>query len=155
MTIINKRIIFSRNDKIKLAIILLSLIIFIASLTQTALTYNNYNGMKTHSSISLLIVGGLVVLGGGLLEWFIWLANPLYFLGLVFFYTNDRKDIYFLISASILSLSFTTWNKILASESGHLASIESLNSGYWLWLISILIPTIATAIFKIKHKTDK
>ncbi|PXV68808.1 hypothetical protein CLV62_10172 [Dysgonomonas alginatilytica] len=155
MIIIRKRIVFSRNDKTKLCIILLSLIVFIASLTQTAFTYDDYDGVKTHSSISLLIMGGIVVVGGGLLEWFIWLANPLYLFGLFYFYTNNRKCIYFLVSASILSLSFTTWNEILAAENGRLATIKSLELGYWLWVISILVSTIAIAIFKIRHKVDK
>lgn len=74
----------NKRNRIKTYVLLISLVVFIVSLTQTALTYNDIDGQKTHSSISLLFMGGLAILGGGLSEWFIWLANPLYFLAFIF-----------------------------------------------------------------------
>ena len=74
----------NKINKIKTYVSLISLTVFIVSLTQTALTYNDFDGQKIHSSLSLLFMGGLAILGGGLLEWFIWLANPLYVLALIF-----------------------------------------------------------------------
>ena len=68
----------------------------------------DFDGQKTHSSISLLLMGELAILGGGLFEWFIWLANPLYFVGLFLFYKTQKKSIYFSAAATILSLSFPT-----------------------------------------------
>ena len=129
-------------NKIKINVLLISLTVFIVSLTQTALTYNDLDGQKTHSSLSLLFMGGLAILGGGLLEWFIWLANPLYFLGLILFIKSNKTSKKVSIAAAILALSFTTWKEILAAENGRTASIERLNLGYWLWTLSLTILTI-------------
>lgn len=121
--------------------IFVSLIIYIISLTQPAISSNELND-KTLSGIATLVMGGLSVLGGGFFEWIIWLANPLYFLSIIFFikYRNTAQVLSLL--SCILALSFVTWDKVLASESGRLAKIESLDIGYWLWLSSIVILTI-------------
>ena len=126
----------NKLNKIKTYVLLISLTVFIVSLTQTALTYNDFDGQKMHSSISLLFMGGLAILGGGLLEWFIWLANPLYILALIFFFKSNKTSKKFSITATILALSFTTWKEVLAAENGRTATIESLNLGYWLWVLS-------------------
>ena len=137
-------------NKIKTYILLISLTVFIVSLTQTALTYNDFDGQKTHSSLSLLFMGGLAILGGGLLEWFIWLANPLYVLALIFFYKSKKTSIVVSIIATILAISFTTWNEILAAENGRTATIESLNLGYWLWVLSLALLSIGTIYYFIQ-----
>lgn len=132
----------NKLNKIKTYVILISLAIFIVSLTQTALTYNDFDGQKTHSSLSLLFMGGLAILGGGLLEWVIWFANPLYFLAIIFLLKSNKTSKKVSIGAAILALSFTTWKEILAAENGRTATIESLNLGYWLWVLSLTILTI-------------
>jgi hypothetical protein len=146
-------------DIIKICIISISLIVFIASLTKTAFTFNDFDGQKTHSSLELLFLGSFVVLGGGLLEWIIWLANPLYILGIVKFLKGDKVCMAVSILATLLALSFTTWKEVLACESGRTAEIESLNSGYWLWVISLIILTIGTIFYHgkewIKNKNTK
>lgn len=121
--------------------------VFVISLTQSALTFNDYDGQKTHSSLSLLFMGGLAILGGGFFEWIIWLANPLYFLGLILFFNSNSMSKKVSIGATILALSFSTWNKILAAESGRTATIQNLNLGYWLWTISLTILTIGTVYY--------
>jgi hypothetical protein len=123
------------------------LTVFIVSLTQTALTYNDFDGQKIHSSLSLLFMGGLAILGGGLLEWFIWLANPLYVLALIFFFKSNKTSKVVSITATILALSFTTWKEILAAENGRTATIERLNLGYWLWVLSLTILSIGTIYY--------
>lgn len=137
----------SKLNKIKTYVLLISLTVFIVSLTQTALTYNDFDGQKMHSSISLLFMGGLAILGGGLLEWFIWLANPLYILALIFFFKSNKTSKKFSITATILALSFITWKEILAAENGRTATIESLNLGYWLWVLSLTILSIGTVYY--------
>jgi hypothetical protein len=134
-------------DKAKAYFVVASVTIFAFSLTQTALTYNDFDGLKTHSSLSLLIMGGLAILGGGFLEWLIWFANPLYFIGLLLFYRSNKVSSSFSILATILALSFTAWEQILASESGRSGTIESLNAGYWLWTLSLAILTIGTLYY--------
>ena len=137
----------NKLNKIKTYVLLISLTVFIVSLTQTALTYNDFDGQKMHSSISLLFMGGLAILGGGLLEWFIWLANPLYILALIFFFKSNKTSKKFSITATILALSFTTWKEVLAAENGRTATIESLNLGYWLWVLSLTILSIGTVYY--------
>jgi hypothetical protein len=145
----------NNSDKIRNYILALCLTVYIISLTQTAITYNDFDGQKTHSSISLLFMGGLAILGGGLFEWFIWLANPLYFVGLFLFFKTRKKSIYFSATATILSLSFTTWKEILAAENGRVAKIETLNLGYWLWTISLILLTIGTIYYFTRLKNNK
>jgi hypothetical protein len=137
----------NKLNKIKTYVSLISLTVFIVSLTQTALTYNDFDGQKIHSSLSLLFMGGLAILGGGLLEWFIWLANPLYVLALIFFFKSNKTSKVVSITATILALSFTTWKEILAAENGRTATIESLNLGYWLWVLSLTILSIGTIYY--------
>lgn len=133
-----------KTNKIRTYVLLISLSVFITSLTQTGLTYNDFDGYKTYSSISLLFMGGLAILGGGLLEWFIWLANPLYFLALIFFFKSNKMSKRISIVATCLALSFLTWKEILASENGRTAIIETWGLGYWLWVMSLTILTIGT-----------
>lgn len=137
----------NKINKIKTRISLISIIIFIISLTQNALTYNDFDGQKIHSSISLLFMGGLAILGGGLMEWFIWLANPLYVLALIFLFNDNKISAVVSIIATFLALSFTTWNEILVAENGRTATIERLNLGYWLWVLSLTILSIGSIYY--------
>jgi hypothetical protein len=86
----------------------------------------------------MLLTGWLAFLNGGFFEEIIWLANPLYFLAFIAFFNgnNSSRSISYSLIATILALSFTTWNKVL-ENSLHEKTIEILNSGYWLWLSSI------------------
>jgi len=131
-------------NKIKICILFVSVTIFLASLTQTALTYNDHEGLKTHSALSLLFMGAFAILGGGLLEWLIWLANPLYLLALILLLRPNKTSRNVSMMATMLALSFVTWQRILASESGSTAAIKSLNTGYWLWMMSLMTLTVGT-----------
>jgi hypothetical protein len=124
--------------------VLVSLIIYIISLTQTAISSNDLED-KTLSGIATLIMGGLSILGGGVLEWLIWLANPLYFFSVFLFLKSKNSAKIFSIVSTAIALSFATWNEILVSESARLGKIDSLGLGYWLWVISMII--LAIGIF--------
>ena len=127
--------------------VLVSLFIYIISLTQTAISSNDLED-KTLSGIAALIMGGLSILGGGVLEWLIWLANPLYFFSIFLFLKSKNSAKIFSIVSTAIALSFATWNEILASESARLGKIDSLGLGYWLWVISMII--LAIGIFSRK-----
>lgn len=143
-------------NKIKIFTFLFSLTAFVVSLTQSALTYTDFDGQKIHSSISLLFMGGLAVLGGGLLEWLIWLANPLYFIALFFFYKSNKSSKIYSIAATTLALSFSNWKVILAAENGREATIHHLNLGYWLWVLSMTVLSIGTIYyFKQLNKNNR
>ncbi len=131
-----------RNSKAKWLIILISLSVYFISLTQNAVTYKDFEGIKSLPSVELLMAGSMVILGGGLLEWIIWLANPLYFASIVFFIQNNNSSKIYVNLASILSILFLFWTKILISESGSEGQILHKDLGYWLWLLSILILNI-------------
>ena len=84
----------------------------------------------------------------GLLEQIIWMANPLSLFALVHFIkNNDKKAVISSFSACCLAISFSFWNEILGAESGAMATIISLELGYYLWVSSILVLTIGIFIY--------
>jgi uncharacterized membrane protein len=91
------------------------------------------------------IAGGFIILGGGISEWFVWLANPVYLAALILFFRSKKLNRIFAVAALLLALSFTTFKEILVSEDGRIAKIQTLNMGYWLWVVSIAI--LATGAF--------
>lgn len=136
------------SKKNKLLIIILSLLLFGASLTQNAISFDYNNEIKVASSIDYFFMGSIAFLGGGLLEQIIWMANPLSLFALVHFIkNNDKKVVLSSLSACCLAISFSFWNEILGAESGAMASIISLELGYYLWLSSILVLTIGIFIY--------
>jgi hypothetical protein len=137
----------------RIFIIGITLSVFVVSLTQTALTYNDYDGVKTHSSLTLLLMGGFSILGGGLLEWLVWLANPLYFMSIFFLYKSDKTSVKCSITSTAIASIFTTWKEILAAESGRTAKIQSLDLGYWFWLTSLAILTLGTIYYFRRYQT--
>jgi uncharacterized membrane protein YhaH (DUF805 family) len=136
----------------KIFLLTISLIVYVISLTQTAISSNELED-KTLSGIACLVMGGLAILGGGILEWIIWLANPLYFLSIVLLFNSNKMAKIFSSLATIIALSFTAWKEILVSESGRNGRIDSLDLGYWLWILSLTILTIG--IFYISKNTVK
>lgn len=135
------------NLKFRISISAFSFLFYLASLTQNAYIFSNYEGEKTQRAFELILMGAFAVLGGGLLEWVVWLANPFYILALFLFLKNDKKASLWSFFAAILSISFLFWNNILVSESGKTGPIESLELGYWLWVSSISIFSLGVLIF--------
>jgi hypothetical protein len=141
------------QKKLRVCVVLLPAIIFCVSLTQNAIVYE-YQGKQTHSSISVFLMGGTAILGGGLLEWFIWLANPIAFVSCIRFLRetipqtkiepvlripipNPKPTSHWIsIIAAATAWSFSFWNEILATESGTTGEILGFESGYWLWVSS-------------------
>ena len=137
----------TKSDRLKDSIWVISVIVYIVSLTQTAIVYNDYDGQKTLGSFSALFMGAISFLGGGVLEWLIWLANPLYIFALSLFIGSNRSSILIATVASAIALSFIAWNDILAAENGRRAAIVGLSSGYWLWVSSLLILAIGSIFY--------
>jgi hypothetical protein len=128
---------------IRVVIIGVSLFILIISLTQTAIIID-YNGIKPVNSIDYFLMGSTAILGGGLLEWLIWLANPLALFTIIHLAKGNKKALITCVPAIILSCSFIFWKEILGSESGSMAKIISFESGYYLWVCSIVILSLGT-----------
>lgn len=134
------------SKNIKIITIVLSLGIFILSLFQNAVITNFNNEVKTAASWEYLLMGAISFVGGGLLEEIIWLANPLCLLAIIFLINNKNTAIGLSLAALFLAASFASWNEILASESGSTAKIVSLELGYYLWVLSILILVIGILV---------
>ncbi|MGV3538250.1 MAG: hypothetical protein ACO1OQ_00475 [Rufibacter sp.] len=150
------RFALSLSLKVTLAI---SSIIYICSLFQNGITFLDENGegltTGSFSSIELLLYGGIGILGGGLLEWIIWLANPFYFYSIYLLILGKNNAANFILIGSILALSFRAWHEILVSESGRNATIISFDLGYYLWLGSFLLLLFGAIIELRRYESSK
>ncbi len=139
--------IFNKTSRI----ILISIVIFLLSLTQNCVTYQ-YFGTVEYSSFLAFLFGWLHFGGGGFYEGCIWLANPLYFIGLFLLYKNKKSISFFLLFiSSIVALSFLGFENLTMTKSGRTAPIMELNAGYFLWLIAILSAAFFSIYLKIKN----
>jgi hypothetical protein len=135
-----------KSKTIKILIIVISLAAFVISLTKNAVTIN-YIEIKAVPSLDYFLMGSIAFLGGGMLEQIIWLANPLSLIS-IYFLAKEKKGAKNLsLLALFLAVSFSSWKEILGAESGTLAEIISLETGYFLWVLSILILTIGIFIY--------
>jgi hypothetical protein len=118
---------------------LASFAIYLFSLGQDAFVYIDVDVLKNYSSTSVLFMGGLAILGGGLCEFIIWLANPFYFIALLLLWLNNKVSVIIALISFLISLSFVMWSHILVSENGRMGTIQHLKSGYWFWCLSIFV----------------
>tara|TARA_R110002012_G_scaffold320392_1_gene543860 strand:- start:15 stop:497 length:483 start_codon:yes stop_codon:yes gene_type:complete len=131
----------------KKIIIISSLLIYIISFTQNAISANGYDGIKYYSSLATFLSGGFGVFGGAFYEWLIWLANPIFFIAIYLFLKDKKKSKILSFLAVTIGLIFTQWKEILANEGGTKIPIVSLDIGYWLWIISFVIFYIGTLFY--------
>ncbi|WP_293891022.1 hypothetical protein [Flavobacterium sp.] len=73
-----------KSNQIQTLTVALSVIVFSISLTQYVVTID-YDIVDPVRSWQYLTVGSVALFGGGILEWFIWLANPLYIISISLF----------------------------------------------------------------------
>ncbi|PIQ20781.1 MAG: hypothetical protein COW65_12995 [Cytophagales bacterium CG18_big_fil_WC_8_21_14_2_50_42_9] len=124
-------------------VLAISLIVYLCSLFKSGITYldvtreGSFYG--SYTSLELLLYGGIGILGGGLLEGVIRLANPFYYYSIYLLILGKNEAIKFLVFSCLLALSFRAWNEILVPESGRNAEIISFQLGYYLWLGSFII----------------
>lgn len=137
--------IFSKTN----IVILISSMVFLISLTQNCVIYQ-YFGNVNYPSYSALLFGWMHFVGGGFWEGVVWLANPLFALGLYLLFKKNFKAIFPLIIASLLALIFLSFENLRMTKSGRIAPIIELELGYFLWLISILFATFYSIFIKIK-----
>ncbi|HNP32992.1 MAG TPA: hypothetical protein PKN96_06840 [Flavobacterium sp.] len=123
-----------------------SLTVLVISLTKNAVTID-YQGVKHVPSLNYFLMGGTAFLGGGLFEEIIWLANPLCLVAIFLLIYNNKSAKLFSIIALVLAASFSTWKELLGAESGAMAEIIAFESGYFLWVLSIVILTTGTFLY--------
>ena len=127
---------------IKIILVLMVLSIFGFSLAYDAIIVQKMDEKIVQPAINFFLIGSTAILGGGVLEWIIWLANPISLISIVLFLYNDKylkRALQLNCIALFLSGSFYFWKEILISESGATGKIISFESGYYLWVSSIFI----------------
>lgn len=118
-------------------IIGLSMVIFLASLTQPAFSVERgTRPAAEYPSIVLLAIGWMAVPDGAVS----WLANPSLVLGWYFtqFETRRTMALVITLAALALALSFLRHDEFLLDTSGNRGVISGCCAGYWLWLSSII-----------------
>ena len=122
----------------------LSLILFLISLTQPAFYIDRREDPNAYSdSLTLFLLGWTSLLGGAIIPFFIWFANPLYFVAIILTIKSKSLGLYFALAATILAFIFSQLHTIMTSESGSTSVITSRGLGFKLWFISIIILTLS------------
>lgn len=161
----------SNQNKFRIITVVLPTIIFFISLTQDAFIYE-YQGVQTYSAITIFLMGGTAILGGGVLEWFTWLANPIAIVACVRFLKETNPVIriepvlktiipnpkpishWLSLLATLIAWSFSLWKEILAAESGTTGQIYSFEAGYWLWASSITTLCICINLYNFSIRRE-
>ena len=122
-------------------ILMISIILFVASLFFTAVYISNYQ--KEMSALDCFLLGWAESDGG----FFVWLANPLLFISWITLLIKQVKiSTAISLLAACLSLSYLFFGKITVNEAGHQYPIHSYGLGYYLWVASCLTLLIGNII---------
>lgn len=134
------------HTKTKL-LLLLSLMLFIISLFYPAFTIDRDENPNAYSnSMILFSLGWMSILGGAIVPFIIWLANPLYIYSIYLIIREEKKGIITSTISSLLAIAFSQLDTIMTSESGSYSTITGLGTGYKLWAVSLSILTIGQFI---------
>lgn len=121
----------------------ISLTLFITSLTQPAFFIDRQDDPNAYTnSLILFLMGWMSLLGGAFVPFIIWLANPLYFISIIFAIKNKSIALYLSIGATLLSFIFSLLDTIMTSESGNSSVITVRGLGFKLWFASFIILTV-------------
>ena len=102
------------------------------------------------NSFLTLIFGILgIVLGGANL---CWLANPLLLGSWISFFFNTKVSFVFSLIASLVSFMFLFAKEVAVDEAGTPRQIQSLEIGYWLWLISSIVMLVGNSFELLNSK---
>jgi len=128
----------------------------IISLAQPAFYIDHQeNPAAWAESWMLFFLGWTFVFGGGITGFLFWCANPIYIIGMILIIRNKKSGFWFSLIATLISFSFSLIDEIVASSSGSLSKITSLELGYKLWLSSFIILTIGTGLNEILLNVKK
>jgi hypothetical protein len=126
--------------------IVLSLMLLIASLTQPAFYIDREDPAAWADSWLLFFFGWSFPLGGALIPFLFWCANPIYIFSLIQTLKGDKVGFYLSALSSAVALAFSQMDTIITSESGSESPIKSLELGYKLWVASFVVMTIGTGV---------
>ena len=118
-----------------------SVLVFLASLTQDAYYLAGDNPDAWATSWGVLLVGWMGIFYGV----FAWLANPLLLLSWILCLRGELRAALIISAAAVLfALSFLLHSTIVASEAPTYRAVTGYGVGYWLWLASMLIMAAGT-----------
>ena len=140
----------NKISKLKKTFLLVSIGVFIFSLTQKSFCVNNDCG-EFGSGLLNVIFGWLVLILGG--ANICWLANPLLIIAWIIPYKNLQLKIILCSISNLLSFSFLFFKEIIKDEAGNYGEITGYALGYWLWFLSNLIYLLG--ILWISHNENK
>lgn len=75
-----------------------------------------------------------------------WLANPFLFASWIVFNKDTKSSFILSLLASVISFMFIFSTEVAVDTGGSPSKIQSLEIGYWLWLLSIFIISISNSI---------
>ena len=122
---------------------LVSVAVFLASLTQKGFSTAGEDRGDWSPGLYLLLIGPLGLLAG-VYEWF---ANPFLLAAWIFSWFGKNKiAVPLALIATAIIVAFLFRQTIIVSEAPTYAKITGYAAGYWLWLSSAIIATIGAAI---------
>jgi len=135
--------------KIKRATLIVSMALFVLSLTQKCFCTTNQCG----DSIMVLLVGWMGLTTGGAA--ITWLANPFLWVSWIFIKKNSISLVCSIVSL-LICLSFLLFKTIIDDEAGNYNKIVGYKMGYWLWMISSLVMLTGNLFLNaLKQKSER
>ena len=145
---------YNKIQYLKYILFFISIFLFALSLFQPAFFIDREDSDALSDSLFLFALGWMSFLGGGLIPFIIWLANPLYLLSLFLVKKNIKTGKITISISIILALIFANLNEILTSESGSTSKITELGNGFFLWISSFVI-LFFCSLFQDKNSSHK
>ena len=129
--------------KRRTVVVIGSVLLFVASLTQDAYYLAGDNSGASAASWLLLLIGWMGLFYGIVA----WVANPLLVISWMLCLRDELRAAFIVSAAALLvALSFLLHSTIVASEAPTYEAVTGYGPGYWLWLASMLIMTAGTLI---------
>lgn len=136
--------------KLKIVALILSILLFIISLTQPAFYIDRSDPDGWANSIGLLLIGWTGTLAGG--AGLAWLANPLLLFSWIFFFKKPKVSLRLSVIATFFAASFLMFHKILTDEAGNYSTITVRKAGYWFWLSSTSLFSLCSILLYYRYK---
>ncbi|MBK6640332.1 MAG: hypothetical protein IPG39_03425 [Bacteroidetes bacterium] len=141
----------NEDEKISKKVIIVSIILFVLSLTQEC--YCTTSNCSDSIMVFLLGWAAIFSTGAGLC----WFANPLLLMSWIFLKKNLKLAMFLSVASFLLALFFLVFDSIIDNENGGSHQIVSYKAGYWLWVASHAVMLIGTFVLmyrsNVRNKT--
>jgi hypothetical protein len=142
-----------KDPKFQTLIVIISIAFFLTSLFVNGFAINNPSNPHGWSKgWALVSLGWMGFLSGKVLYILPWLANPLYIMSVCFYFLKKRLSFYCSLLAILMALLFTFTMKIPSNENGMISDVIALESGYFLWLGSMILAAISASQLKYRKQ---